>query len=348
MRADFIRRRLLAWFAREKRRLPWRGTRDPYRIWVSEVMLQQTTVEAVRRRYGAFLERFPDVRSLARAREDSVLAAWSGLGYYARAKNLRRAARELVRRHGGVLPADPGELRRLPGFGPYTAAAVASIAFDSPLPAADANVTRVLSRIGAISGTAGSRDHERAVLAMLRGLLPRRRPADLTVALMDLGQSICTARAPACPKCPVADLCLARRRGRPEDFPARRPRPAMSRVCLAAALVEDRGRALLVRRRSTLLDGMWEFPTGPGSPDARRARAGLTRALARLGLSRERGAALSVVRHTVVRRHLEIEVFRGLGSPEAVPGARWFTPRQLSQAAIPTLTRKIAASSGFL
>jgi adenine-specific DNA glycosylase len=122
----------------------------------------------------------------------------------------------------------------------------------------------------------------------------------------------------------------------------------MSRVCLAAVLVEDRGRALLVRRRSTLLDGMWEFPTGPGSPDARRARAGLTRALARLGLSRERGAALSVVRHTVVRRHLEIEVFRGLGSPEAVPGARWFTPRQLSQAAIPTLTRKIAASSGFL
>ncbi|HWZ85841.1 MAG TPA: A/G-specific adenine glycosylase, partial [Thermoanaerobaculia bacterium] len=154
-RHDLVRSNLLAWFRRERRRLPWRGTRDPYRIWVSEVMLQQTTVEAVRGRYEAFLRRFPDLPALARAGEPAVLAAWSGLGYYARARNLRRAARDVMARHGGRLPRDLAALRSLPGFGDYTAAAVASLAFGARAPAADANVTRVLSRLYAIRGTAG-------------------------------------------------------------------------------------------------------------------------------------------------------------------------------------------------
>ncbi len=352
MRTTKIRARLLAWFRREKRRLPWRGTRDPYRIWVSEVMLQQTTVEAVRRRYGPFLARFPNLQTLARAREDSVLAAWSGLGYYARARNLRIAAREILRRHRGRFPREPRELRRLPGFGEYTAAAVASIAFDAPLPAADANVTRVVSRLAALPGEAGSRRSRASVLEIVRRLLPRRRPADLTVALMDLGQSLCTARAPACPRCPLADLCEARRRGDPEAYPRRRAKPAPVRIALAAGLVERDGRALLLRRSGSFLDGLWEFPTTRATPgDSRSARRRLSRTLSGLGLSRDR-EPVATVRHTVVNRRLEIEVFRCRGAlrtaAAASPNMRWFTSRQLARAAIPTLTRKIALSAGFL
>ena len=193
-----IRDKLLAWFDGEKRQLPWRGTRDPYRIWISEVMLQQTTVGAVRGRYEAFLARFPDLATLARAREQSVLAAWSGLGYYARARNLHRSARLIVRLHAGRVPRDLDALRALPGFGRYMAAAVASLAFGRRIVAADANVTRVLSRLFAIGGTAGTRRHAAAVEKHAGALLIPDRPGEVTAALMDLGQLICTARRPDC------------------------------------------------------------------------------------------------------------------------------------------------------
>ena len=315
-------------------------------------MLQQTTVEAVRRRYDTFLARFPSLPSLARAREDSVLAAWSGLGYYARARNLRRAAREILRRHGGVFPKDPRVLRGLPGFGEYTAAAVASIAFGVRAPAADANVTRVLSRLFALSGMAGSPPHGRRVLAEVERLLAPGRPGDSTAALMDLGQIICTPRRPACPRCPVASACEARRRGQPEAYPQKRAKPAPVRMAVAAALVEREGRALLLRRREGLLKGLWEFPSGPAAAKGRAtARAGLSRTLARLGLLRERDP-IAAVRHTVVNRRLEIEVFRarGAGLPRTSedPAARWFSAAALARAAIPTLTRKIAEAAGFL
>jgi A/G-specific adenine glycosylase len=347
-----IRGKLLAWFDREERRLPWRGTKNPYRIWVSEIMLQQTTVEAVRRRYDAFLARFPSPHSLARAREDSVLAAWSGLGYYARARNLRRAAREILRRHGGALPRDPRALRALPGFGEYTAAAVASLAFGVAAPAADANVTRVISRLFAIAGVAETPRHRGRVLEEVERLLARGRPGDVTAALMDLGQLVCTSRRPACARCPIASACAARRLGDPEAFPRKRPKPAALRVAVAAAFVERDGRALLVRRRGSLLAGMWEFPCGPASGGSRgAARAGLSRTLAGLGLSRDRDP-LAAVRHTVVNRRLEIEVFRASGPvrrPSAEgPAERWFSSRALARAAIPTLTRKIAQAAGFL
>ena len=314
-------------------------------------MLQQTTVEAVRCRYDGFLREFPDVASLARAREDAVLAAWSGLGYYARARNLRNAAREIVRRHGGVLPADPAALRALPGFGDYMSAAVASIAFGRREPAADANVTRVVSRLFALSGRAGTARHRAAVLARVSEILPSGRPGETTAALMDLGQAICAPRRPACVRCPVAGECAGRRSGRPEAYPRRRRKPRAVRVALAAAVFERRGRALLLRRPVGFLSGMWEFPCGPTRPgSARAARARLSRILAPYGLARQREAAARV-RHTVVNRRLEIEVFRARGSPRRPAGAppmRWFTPGDLERAAIPTLTRKIARSVGFL
>ncbi len=315
-------------------------------------MLQQTTVAAVRTRYDTFLERFPDVSTLARAREDSVLAAWSGLGYYARARNLSAAAREITRHYAGVFPRDPNELAKLPGFGDYTAAAVASMAFGVRAPAADANVTRVVSRIFAIPGRAGSRDHRRAVLGQLRTLLPRTRPGDLTAALMDLGQTVCTARRPECPRCPVARACSALRLGRPEAYPRRPRRPGACRVAMAAAFVERDGRALLWRRRGGFLKGLWEFPSALSrNENAIPARQSLARALSALGLRRE-GRPIARLRHTVVHRRLEIEVFRarptGRSASRPPAGGRWFSAGALRGAAIPTLTRKIARSVGFL
>lgn len=312
-------------------------------------MLQQTTVAAVLNRYEGFLSRFPDVPSLARAREDTVLAAWSGLGYYARARNLRRAALELLRHHGGRLPEDVATLRRLPGFGDYTAAAVASLAFGGRLPAADANVTRVLSRLYAIEGLSGSRAHIEAVLNAARTLLASRRAGDLTAALMDLGQGVCKARHPICPLCPLRSACEAARRGDPERYPRRPDTPPARRVWLAAAYVPHGGRALLSRRRGSLLDGLWEFPCGEGGSSG-EARRKLEQEARKLGITVAAEAPIATASHTVVNRRLAIRIFRGRPrrATEAAPALRWFTPEALARAAIPTLTRKIGVAVGFL
>jgi A/G-specific adenine glycosylase len=348
-----VRRRLLAWFRREKRQLPWRGTGDPYRVWVSEVMLQQTTVGAVLGRYEAFLRRFPDIGTLARASEQSVLAQWSGLGYYARARHLHRAARTILCDHGGRLPREAAALRCLPGFGDYMAAAVAAIAFGSRVPAADANVTRVLSRLFAIEGLAGTRAHATAVRARMAELLRRGRPSDLTAAVMDLGQLVCTPRAPACGACPLAKDCAALSRGSVGRFPRKRARPATSRVFVAAACIVRGRTAMLIQKDSALLRGLWQFPAAEGASPADAARR-LRRDLALLGAAVSPGAAPVVTRHTIVHRHLEIAVYRAVAAPVAGSAerksecVRWLTSGQLSKAAIPTLTRKIAAASGFL
>ncbi len=347
-----IRKKLLAWSREQKRSLPWRETTDPYRVWVSEVMLQQTTVAAVRDRFAPFLEKFPDLPSLARGREESVLAAWSGLGYYARARNLRRAAGRIVREHGGVFPRDPSVLRRLPGFGEYTAAAVACLAFGSRLPAVDANVTRVLSRVFAIGGTAGQKQNRAAVASRAGRLLSSGPPGGLTGALMDFGQLVCTPRRPLCVSCPLAENCLALRRGSPEHYPRRARKPRAVPVFVAAACARRDGRALLVRRRATLLDRLWEFPSADAKTRA-AARRRLIRKLVALGLSLE-GRALGTARHTVVNRRLTIEVFSASFDRQPITAnrqsgdVRWFTARELARAAIPTLTRKVGRAAGFL
>lgn len=339
----------MTWFDREKRSLPWRETRDPYRIWVSEVMLQQTTFSAVSPRFARFLERFPDVGSLAAATEDDVLAAWSGLGYYARARNLRRAAIEIVRDHEARIPRDSEVLRHLPGFGSYMSAAVASLAYGARLPAIEANVERVVSRLFAIPGDAGSPSLRQTVALRAEKLLPRLRPGDLTAALMDLGQLVCTPRRPACGVCPLGEDCAGRETGQPERFPGRRPRPEPVRVSLAAAVARRNGRLLLVRRRSSWLDGLWEFPSAEGTSPA-GARRALSRRLAELELVISGSAPIGRARHAVVNRRLEITVFpaRRRAAGGAGPGpdrARWFLPDEFESAAVPTLTRKIAAAA---
>ncbi len=311
-------------------------------------MLQQTTVAAVASRYDAFLARFPDLPTLARSRESSVLAAWSGLGYYARARNLHAAARRIQSEHAGRFPRDPDTLRDLPGFGDYMSAAVPSLAFGARLPALDANVTRVVSRLFAVAGLAGTPAHAGDVRRRVSALLPAKNPGDLTAALMDLGQQICTPRRPDCPACPVARLCEARAAGSPERFPARRAKPRPRRVFQASAVAALDGRTLVVRAHGELLRKMWLFPSAEGATAA-EARARLARRVAKLGLRLASGEPVAVARHTIVNRHLEIAVYPAARAARATSApVRWLTPRALASAPIPTLTRRIALAAGFL
>ena len=256
MDRDGFCRALLAWYDREKRELPWRGTQDPYRVWLSEIMLQQTRAEAVAPRYEAFLTRFPTVAALAAADEEAVLKAWEGMGYYSRARNLRRAAMEVVRRCG--FPRSAKEWQKLPGVGAYTAAAVASIAYHEAAPALDGNQARVLSRLLAFEGTV---DTPQRLRAQAEALIDRERPGDYNQALMDLGSGVCTPRAPKCGLCPVAAFCAARAGGDAESYPHLPPPIARREVEVTVVLAYLGGRVLVRRRPSKgLLAGLWEFP----------------------------------------------------------------------------------------
>ncbi len=320
-RAAALRRRLLAWYDASRRDLPWRapqGAADPYRAWLAEVMLQQTRVEAAIPYYRRFLEAFPTLEALAAAGEEEVLSRWAGLGYYARGRNLLAAAREAVARHGG-LPATPEALRARPGFGPYTAGAVASIAFGVRAPAVDGNAARVLARLFRIEGRPEERAVRERILGVAARLVPAGRPGDWNQALMELGATVC-GRAPACGRCPVEPLCEARRAGRERGIPPprRRPAPALLRVA-CAALWRD-GRLLLVRRASRgLLGGLWELP-GVTLHGADPARAAVRRALRRdLGLEASVGRELAAVERQLTHRRLQLIAYE-IRSVRPVPG----------------------------
>jgi A/G-specific adenine glycosylase len=277
-----LHRRLLAWYRRSRRDLPWRPARgrpDPYRAWIAEVMLQQTRVEAAGPYYRRFLERFPDLESLAAAREDEVLALWAGLGYYARGRNLLAAARAARERHGG-LPGSPEELLRLPGFGRYTAGAVASIAFGRPVPAVDGNAARVLARLFLLEGRPEERRVRERLWALAAELVPARRAGEWNQALMDLGATRCR-RIPECRRCPLASLCRARAAGRERRVPPPRRRAAPRELRVVCAAVVRGGEILLARRPSSgLLGGLWELPSA--EVGEREPREALRRALARV------------------------------------------------------------------
>jgi A/G-specific adenine glycosylase len=273
-----LRRRVLGWYSRNKRNLPWRRTRDPYAIWVSEIMLQQTRVETVAPFYERFLRRFPDAGSLARAREPAVLAAWSGLGYYRRARNLHAAARTLVREHAGNLPEDLDSLMALPGIGRYTAAAIASIAFGRPAAAVDGNVIRVIARIEGLRGRGDSAALRREVDVRAESLARGARAGDWTQALMELGATICLPRDPLCERCPAARFCAARRSGDPDRFPeasiAKAPR-AEQRVLLVARS----GRRVLLVPDEGDSRATWTLPYARLATPSRRAARALARRL---------------------------------------------------------------------
>ena len=269
---------LLAWYDRSRRDLPWRGTRDPYAVWLSEIMLQQTQTETVKGYYARFLARFPDVHALATAPEDAVLKLWEGLGYYSRARNLHAAAKIVSAELGGVFPGDAEGLRRLPGVGPYAANAIASIAFGEAVPALDGNQARVLSRALAWEDALRTPFD---LLAPARELVSRDRPGDYNQALMDLGATVCLPKQPRCGECPVAGFCRARAEDAQLDYP-RKPAPAAKKEQDRTILLLRAGDGLLVRKRPKgLLGGLYEFVALDGHYDA----AGLSAALAAQGFA---------------------------------------------------------------
>ncbi len=305
---------LLAWFEGHQRALPWRSvgrSSDPYAVWISEIMLQQTRVETVIPFYRRFMARFPDVAALARAEEAELLALWSGLGYYRRCRGLLAAAREIVA-GGGELPESARELERLPGIGPYTAAAIASIAFSEPVAVLDGNVERVICRFAAQSAGLAKKSARTALLARAQALLDPDRPGDSNQALMELGATVCTPRAPRCPVCPLASGCKALASDAVESFPARPPRAPVERVRQLLAFVEHDGKLLLFRRSAAAgqLAGLWEFPT----VELERTRGG--RRPPEALLAERFGGAWSLadeiarLRHAITVRSFAIEVRR--------------------------------------
>ena len=269
-----IRRALLAWFRANARALPWRGTGDPYAVWVSEIMLQQTQIATVTPFYQRFLEAFPTVSHLAQAPLERVLELWSGLGYYRRARHLHQAAQVLAQQFAGKFPEDYAGLRALPGIGDYTAKAVLSIAFNQPYAVLDGNVARVVARLCSLRGNLHQPQFRSAVETELAGLLSRREPGNFNQALMELGQTICLPRGPRCSACPLAKWCGGYRSGNPEAFPLPRPRRAAESHHLAVALLRRGTRVAMVRGLADgLLDDLWNFPAAFGGSPAEALEA---------------------------------------------------------------------------
>jgi len=341
---DAIRSALLAWFRRKARSLPWRKSRDPYAIWVSEVMLQQTQVATVIPYYQRFLEAFPTVAELARAPLERVLKLWSGLGYYRRARHLHQAAKELVRSFAGAFPRDYEQIRSLPGVGDYTARAILSIAFDLPYTLLDGNVARVLSRLGALQGNLHQLGFRRAVEAQLQRLLSPRSPGDFNQSLMELGQTLCLPRSPRCPACPVRSWCRAYKSGPPQLYPQPRPRRAAESHYLAAAILRRGPRVAMMRGLGDgLLDDLWNFPSAFGSSRA-EALASLRHKLAGLGSpSLILGDSIAELHHGITYPSLRVHAYPGeISHAPRKRGLRWFPISKLRQAAISQLARKIA------
>ena len=341
-----FRRRLLRWFRANHRVYPWRRDRDPYRVWIAEVMLQQTRIAAVIPYYEKFLARFPDLRALAQANEHDVLRHWAGLGYYGRARNLLRAAREITERHGGKFPRDLDAAMRLPGIGRYTASAVVSIAYGAPYAALDGNVARVLARLGSIRGDLRAPRQWRRLGDIAQELLNRDSAGDWNQAMMELGETICVPKSPTCDACPVGGFCLALKRGTVSEIPAPRKKPATVRQRIeAAVLVDARGRTLLVRdpgaHDDVLFSRMWQFPAVQAT---KNGGSELARHLKRnYGIAAASLKQLSLTKHAVTFRDVTLAPYLAhLETLPRVSRSRRLPLSRLNQVPISSATRKIA------
>ncbi len=327
MNAAGLRRDLLGWYAHAKRDLPWRKNTDPYRVWVSEIMLQQTTVAAVTPKYEAFLRRFPTLASLAASEEDEVLRHWAGLGYYSRARNLRRAALSVVADHGGDFPSEFKPVLALPGVGRYTAGAILSIAFRKPFPLVDGNVIRVFSRLFGLKGRAKDQHFVKTLWPLAGKLMPKTGPGDWNQALMELGATVCTPDSPSCGACPVAARCVAFAKGLQDKLPlpetARKPVP-VNWTCL---WIEKNGKVLLWRRseKERLLKNLW------GLPEAGRVAAAA-------------GRRLASANHSITHHALTVELRAAvLSAGPLPPEAKWVPRRALGDHLVSSLWLKLLA-----
>jgi A/G-specific adenine glycosylase len=349
-----VREGLLAWYDANRRDLPWRRTRDPYAIWISEAMLQQTRVETVIPYWARFLARFPDVESLARAEIDDVYAVWTGLGYYSRARNLKAAAESIVADHGGRLPDQAEGLRSLPGIGRYTAGAVASIAFDREEPLVDGNVVRVFARLEDIREDSGDKAVVERLWSLAAALVRGPRPGDLNQALMELGATLCTPKRPHCLACPVREHCRAAAAGEPERLPIKTKRTAVRAMRALAVAIDRGGRLLAVRRPETgRMAGLWELPGGPLA-EGEEAKDHAARILhSVVGLEVRELESVGRIEHVFTHRRLDLEVFRAKALPgsrariEGFTAHRWLEPDALLALAHAGSTRKALALLGL-
>ena len=355
-----FRKQLLVWFRQFQRDLPWRRTQDPYRIWLSEIMLQQTRVAAAIPYYQRFLGRFPDVPSLAEAPEEEVLRLWSGLGYYSRARNLQKAAQQIIARHGGQFPKTLEEVLDLPGIGRYTSAAILSIAFGKKLAVLDGNVARVISRLAALRGDLREGKRWQSLQESADHLLDANSPGDWNQAMMELGATVCTPKSPQCLLCPVAKYCRGRQLGIPESLPEKRKKRATVEVTLAAAVFRDaHDRTLLLpppplAQKSleaddvpTLVSKMWHFPTvavrEDALPELQKFLSKLLPAKANRGLHFE---PLQKIRHAVTYRAVTVLAFQiAVHSLPEITGARILELGNFSSLPVSNLTRKIARAA---
>ena len=343
-------RKLRAWFDGAKRDLPWRRSRDPYRVWVSEIMLQQTTVAAVVAYFNRFMEAFPTVQSLAAAPEREVLRLWEGLGYYRRARQLHAAAQRIVGEHGGVFPRDPAEVRALPGIGRYTAGAISSIAYDLPEPILEANTVRLLSRLSAYRDDPLAKDGQEHLWAWAAALVPKQEPGLFNQALMELGALLCTPREPQCTVCPVASLCGARKLGLEREIPKPKAKKVFEEVREAAVLIRRRGQVLLVEwAAGKRWAGLWDFPRFPVvAEQTANVRDALRDEMKRtLGIEVTIGESLQTLKHGVTRFKITLDAYDGeLTSGKLKPTtpfaeARWVSPKELTNYPLNTTGRKL-------
>ena len=346
-KVDQVRPRLLEWYRHNQRDLPWRGESSPYRIWVSEVMLQQTQVSTVIPYYRRFLEKFADVEALAAAPLEEVLKAWEGLGYYARARNLHKAAIEIVKKYDGQLPQTYAQLRRLPGFGDYTAGAVATIAFGKAVPAIDGNVKRVLARLFAIEEDIRRGAAARQLKEIAAVLVDLNAPGDWTQAVMELGATVCLPKSPQCLLCPLNALCQGHLRGIEQHLPFRPTKKELPHYDVTAAVIRQDDKVLITRRPlEGMLGGLWEFPGGKQEAGETLAECLQREMKEELGLEIEVGQPIITIKHSYTHFKITLHAFYCQllnGQPQALGVAdwRWVTLNEIDTLPFPRTDLKI-------
>ena len=339
---------LVRWFEREHRPMPWRTDPSPYKVWISEIMLQQTQVVTVIPYFDRFVRAFPTLESLAAADQHDLLQLWEGLGYYSRARNLHKAAKHIVGELDGKIPTTAGSLQDLPGIGPYTAAAIASIAFGERVPVVDGNVLRVFSRFWGIDSPMRDRETSIAIATRLAPLVRDVNPSHFNQAIMETGALICRPRNPLCGECLLARECVAFKTGRTAELPVVRRQPKLPHQTIAVGVIWKRGKILIARRdERQMLGGLWEFPGGKCRKGESLRHAALREILEETGLKVRVGDPMITLKHAYSHFHITLTAFRcewvsGVARPNASTALKWIAPRELARYPFPRANRRIA------
>lgn len=342
-----IQRNLLKWFRDNARDLPWRKNRTPYAVWVSEIMLQQTQVATVIPYFDRFMKRFPTVEKLARAKQDTVLKHWEGLGYYTRGRNLHKAAKLIVSDYGGQLPDTVEELQKIPGIGRYTAGAIASIAFNRPAPILDGNVIRVLCRLFCIDGNPKDDATKNQLWQLAEKLVHTKHPGDFNEAMMELGATVCTPQNPACLICPLQKQCSAMKTGRQHELPVRQKQKTLPHYTIVVGIVFKDDKVLIDKRKqNALLGGLWEFPGGKKKKNESFKSAVAREVKEETGIDITVGKRLCIVKHTYSHFKITLHAYlceyeSGTATPLACDAVKWITQKDLDKYAFPAANVRI-------